>query len=842
MKKQFKWIWYAIWLLICLVGGGCTLFSWMPRTPAMFYGGYAMLVVAVAIGQWLMALAKGKNKSYLWGLMGLVAGAAIIGIVTLLCDHVLFPGKHVYASLAVTLLSVNYFIYVLICLPKQADPVWHILKRAVALVLVAVSLILGGFTQNFWWSVEIAEIAISSWKPTTGTFENFTQQNKVAFDEGEFVMGEHDLIVAPDGNDTNPGTLEAPLQTLEAAKEKVTDGATVWFRAGTYLIAEEVSFGENDAKNVTYRSMPGEEVIFTASVTIDQWENGTINGVSALVAQVDTENWYFHSLYKDGQSLQVSCWPKEGTFQVKDALSGDKSDPGHSEWGIHGAFYAELDEVMEFANQEDVYIRLSHKWIDEILPIANVDTTTGRIELSRGCRRNIEVGDVFVYENVRETLSEPGQWYLDRSEGKLYYIPKAGETAENTVLSAPVNEHFLAFDGASNIRFQGINFENSDWSLKESQDVGFAEDHPLYSNLKYEPTVYQANQGGEAVITVSNSQGIDFVDCRLQNIAYIGIRFGENVRDCTVDACHFNYIGASAVVIDGKNEIPSTTGDISVTNCLVSYYGRVFNQAVGIHLTYGDHCTIANNEIHDGYYTGISAGWEWSYTEQATHSTKILNNLIYNIAVDGLLSDLGGIYLLGPQPDSVLSGNVIYNVDCADDGYGATGIYLDAGASGWVVENNLVSDCATQCFTTAFGRNNIVRNNIFAFGNRFGFYVGVASDVSEECQLEFCNNIVVVQNAPIMEETIPMEWFEEHDNLLWDYSRKTVYSGLSTLLWQRVGLAKMHQVGHFEDALIVDPGFANALDRDLALKQDAAALQIGFAAWNTLAGTPYNFD
>lgn len=48
MKKQFKWIWPVLWLVICLFGGGGTLFSWMPRTPAMFYGGLAMLTVACA--------------------------------------------------------------------------------------------------------------------------------------------------------------------------------------------------------------------------------------------------------------------------------------------------------------------------------------------------------------------------------------------------------------------------------------------------------------------------------------------------------------------------------------------------------------------------------------------------------------------------------------------------------------------------------------------------------------------------------------------------------------------------------------------------------------------------
>ena len=49
MKKQFKWIWYAIWGVITLVGGGGTLFSWMPRTPGMFYGGCAMLAASVIV-------------------------------------------------------------------------------------------------------------------------------------------------------------------------------------------------------------------------------------------------------------------------------------------------------------------------------------------------------------------------------------------------------------------------------------------------------------------------------------------------------------------------------------------------------------------------------------------------------------------------------------------------------------------------------------------------------------------------------------------------------------------------------------------------------------------------
>ena len=60
MKKKFNWIWYAVWLLIVLVGGGGTLFSWMARTDQMFYPGCAMLIASAIIGPMLILLAKGR--------------------------------------------------------------------------------------------------------------------------------------------------------------------------------------------------------------------------------------------------------------------------------------------------------------------------------------------------------------------------------------------------------------------------------------------------------------------------------------------------------------------------------------------------------------------------------------------------------------------------------------------------------------------------------------------------------------------------------------------------------------------------------------------------------------
>ena len=93
------------------------------------------------------------------------------------------------------------------------------------------------------------------WCKPEGVFNDVEERVQTVFDEGEFVMGENDLVVAPYGDDSNEGTLQAPLKSLEKAKEILksntgTDLVTVWFREGTYTINETVKFTEKDRENV----------------------------------------------------------------------------------------------------------------------------------------------------------------------------------------------------------------------------------------------------------------------------------------------------------------------------------------------------------------------------------------------------------------------------------------------------------------------------------------------------------------------------------------------------------------------------------------------------------------
>lgn len=710
--------------------------------------------------------------------------------------------------------------------------------------------IIAFFMAIFTW----LNIALFPGKLTgEGTFgEPEEPKAQVEFDEGEFVMGENDLVVAPDGDDSNAGTVDAPLKTLEKAKEilknsSADDAVTVWFREGTYTINETVEFTSEDRSNVLYRSYPAEKVSFSGSKLITGWSETTINGVKAFITdvEVNSDEDYFRSLFKGDKRLSLSSYPKEGTFKVADPSASEAVAGSHApDFFTHSvAFYAHKDQILDFANAQDVEVQVMHFWCDEHLPVHSVDASTGRIETTKPTAMRVRVDDNFVYHNVKEALSLPGEWYLDRTEDKLYYIPEEGDTVENTVLNAGVNDKLIDFNGAENISFQGIDFVNTDWEFVNGTHTGnpFPSSHPLYKNIKYGADHPQAAYEIPAAINIVASKGIDFTDCRFENISYTAVKFDKGAQDCDITSCMFNEIGANAIFIHGEFVVPATTRNINVRDCHIGYYGRIFSNAIGILLTNAYDCNLVNNEIHDGWYTGVSVGWSWGYAEHPTNKITISNNLIYNIG-NGWLSDMGGIYTLGVQPETVISGNEIYNVGCDEGayGYGGWGIYLDEGSSEMLVENNLVYDCSSETFHQHYGRDNIIRNNIFAFGGEGAFII---TKNEEHNSLTATNNIFVTDNATMYAFDTKSDWFVDDSNLYWDYDRGgKVLSGHTTKLFDRDSLVIVKARGYYNNAVFMDPLFKDPANRDFTLAENSPALEIGFKPFSYNVGTLTKFN
>jgi hypothetical protein len=71
--------------------------------------------------------------------------------------------------------------------------------------------------------------------------------------------------VAPDGEDSNPGTLDYPWQTIQKAADTLTAGDTVYIRAGTYPERVIPQNSGSAGSPITYAAYPGETVTLDGS-------------------------------------------------------------------------------------------------------------------------------------------------------------------------------------------------------------------------------------------------------------------------------------------------------------------------------------------------------------------------------------------------------------------------------------------------------------------------------------------------------------------------------------------------------------------------------------------------
>jgi len=677
--------------------------------------------------------------------------------------------------------------------------------------------------------------------------------DKRDYEEGEFVLNTYDLVVANNGNDNWSGRLESPnaamddgpLRTIQAAKEKMKqyrdiDWAgtfTVWIREGTYYFNETLQFNSEDTANVKYKAYPGEKVIISGAKPISGWSEEQVNGVSAWVTQVDMSGGGFNTLYNSSTSLPRTRYPENGYLYVDSINEGDELNPDKDLIYFHmsTSFNAKAGDLSNFRNITDVNVRILHWWKDEIVTIKTFDEVTGKVKISRPTSMTVMKGDKYFLENVFETLNSPGEWYLDRATGRLYYIPFEDEKPESTVLYAGQTPQLISINGKDGIGFEGIIFAYTEWTIPKNN-----EEMDNSSQAGYDAT---------GAFYVLNANHISVINCKFFNIGQGCIKLGVNVKDSSVRSCLFENVGAQAVFVEGENvplDSEKITRNIKITDNHICGYGRRFFNAVGVLIIHANSCDVSNNEIHDGYYTAVSVGWVWGYGYTVTDNNKICNNLIYDIG-QGWLSDMGGIYTLGMQPNTVISGNVIHNVaaDKNQGGYGGWGIYLDEGSSGITVTKNLCYDCGSHGFHQHYGRENILINNIFALN---GVGQAQVSRKEEHISLYFKKNIFLSDNNPIF-CGVDRNKFVDEGNLFWDNARgkcvvSTKKTGETIKRLNYCHKLSMKIMGYYRNAVFKDPWFRDVKAFDFTLAENSPAIkELGFEVWDySCAGTLTNIS
>lgn len=673
----------------------------------------------------------------------------------------------------------------------------------------------------------------------------------------EYKINENDIFISVDGNNSNDGSKNAPVCTLEKAKtiaaikrnSGITEHINVWISEGTYVFDKKVIFDGNDADDVSYIAIPDNKVVFSGSQKVSEWKPDTLNGKQCFSAEIP-ERVSFNSVFKNGKTLPQTRYPETGYFRVdNEDHSGSKYSEENSPWSLTRGDLeltpSKDQNIKDFKNPEDVTIRVLHLWVDDFSKLTGYDSSENRIKFASPMSASIEKNNRYYFENVCEAFDKPGEWYLNSKEHKIYYLPFDGENINLLDLSYAITDKLISITNCNNITFEGIDFIETDSSFPEIEDGAWLS--------KYGLRFPQAEYDCAGVFEATKSTNINIKYCNFKNIGIYAIKFNRICKNCSVIGCNIFNTGAGGIYIHGFNEKENDriTENITIRDNLIDGYGKYFYSAIGILLTHARNCNISNNEICNGYYTAISDGWLWGYAYSVTENNKICNNLIYNIG-QGWLSDMGGIYTLGRQKGTILSGNIIHNVaaDPDEGGYGGWGIYLDEGSQMIIVEKNLVYDCGSQCFHQHYGENNIIRNNIFALSaegqatSSFGHGSSQTGYENEETHNEFTyeKNIFLSDNTAIYVKLRNHD-FKDDSNIYWDMTNgKNVFCDYydDGKIDQRIFKKYIiNELGLYRNAVFADPGFKDAKNYDFTLPDNNPALEeIGFEKWDyNITGT-----
>ena len=656
--------------------------------------------------------------------------------------------------------------------------------------------------------------------------------------------------VAPGGSDRDSGKLAAPFATLEHARDVVRalkhPGApvTVYLRGGTYTLAAPLHFTPEDSGTaeapITWAAYKDERPVISGGRAIAGWKEATVQGKHLWVAEVPEVRdgkWYFHELWMNGRRAVRARNPNTGFFRVAGVPDLDLSKPYQN--GNESFRYAP-GQLANWPDLDDAEVVFLMFWISAREKIASIDEASHTAKLTKHSPMRLTDGygnhpplARFYVENAFELLDAPGEWYLNRKTGTLYYMPLAGEQIGKAEALAPVLEQLVFFDGDPKndrtieyVNFQGLTFAHAEWWLP-ADDL----------NDKFQR---QASSFHPGAIQLTGARHCTFDRCVVSHVSSYGIHFSRGCDHDRITHCDLYDLGTGGVKVgeadrignlppNARNPYPDNpkleTHDIEISDSVIREGSRVFHQGHGILIGQSYNNLVAHNDIRDFYQIGISVGWTWGYGKSLARNNVIEYNHIHKIG-QGWSSDLGGIYSLGPQPGTVLRNNLIHDIECAD--YIGRGIYLDEGSTSVVVENNILYNTSTGGFGLNYGRSNIIRNNIFAFG--------------KQAQIEPAGNM---QKAPpgssyTLERNI--FYYRSSENLLlnpWEPRPSDKFTLDHNLYWREGGaelkfgkrtLAEWRALGFDKESIVADPQFADAKRGDFRLKPGSPAEKIGFQA------------
>jgi hypothetical protein len=616
------------------------------------------------------------------------------------------------------------------------------------------------------------------------------------------------LEVGPDRKIT---TLHAAAARLaELRKNTPASPVHIVLDGGTHRLDKPLLLGPEHGGSpdapVRWLAAPGTKPVISGGIPIRGFKAGEDGRWRVKVP----ENNGFGQLWVNGRRATLARHPNRGTIPLKSVAEETLENHSRQRASIDPAAIAIFPRD---GTPAGLQVLVYHKWDNTRRTVESLNPTSGEFTTVGSAMKPWNKWDGssgVVFENTSAALDAPGEWHLEG--GFLTYLPRPGEDPSSTVAIAPALEQLVQLKGSPKAKvgpmsWEGIVFAETAW--------------PGYRD-GFDPQQAAASIG--AVIEVSHAEGSVFRNCEITRTANYGLWFREGSSRGKVENCYLHDHGAGGLRA-GEMQMPATGAECAshrFHNNIIRNGGHVFPCAVGVWIGQSPDNEVSHNEISRLSYSGISVGWRWGYDASAAKRNRIVHNHIHHIG-DGELSDMGAVYTLGPSEGTEVSHNRIHHI--ISKTYGGWGLYTDEGSTGIVMENNLVYATKSGGFHQHYGRENIIRNNIFAFSTEQQLQL---TRSEPHLSFEFTRNIVIWEHGKLLHgggwntANLKMDF-----NLYWRTNGGDPdFGGKSLEEWRKLG--------RDTHSIIADPGLTHHEKGDWRMNNAQLLETIGFQPFDPM--------
>lgn len=618
---------------------------------------------------------------------------------------------------------------------------------------------------------------------------------------------EQQFYVSAKATANGDGTANRPFSSIQEAINKIIDKQNqkvcINVLPGEYFISEPITINRPPKYPITIKGIGSKASQIIGGIKIINNWHPYRNGIYCTKINLE-ENKSLEQLYVNDRIASLAHTPNDGYISVQDIDSMTMFFNNKKLKDIYGLSSEQFKKLrFEFYEKWDIM-----NWIP-----STIEKDKGKIVFYAGQMKKwnqIKKGTRCIIYNSPKSIDSPNEWYYDSNKKLLFYYPLKGESINSSVFFVPITKQLIRITGKPEKHIKNIEFQNLEFKCS-------AHYTPENGEGPEQAACYL-----DAAIDLNFADNITFHNCYIRQIGEYAFSIGQECHNNTISHCLISDIGAGGIKIGltyfhkGNDE----TSNIIIDNNIIRRLGRIHPDGVGILLRQASNCKITHNEINDLFYSGISAGWTWGYNDDQKTSGCINNTISYNHIHNigkGVMSDMGGIYTLGESKGTSITNNIIHNVVCAE--YGGSGIYADEGSSHILIKNNLVYDCSSDLFHEHYGYDNLITNNIFAFGGECQLYLGRNTrDVS----FNICNNIIIQDKGLTISDT--PAWPDIHmvaiDNNIYYYPNgKLLFGKYDFNNWKSF---------HDKHSIEADPMFADAPKRNFKFKDLTNADKISF--------------